>query len=63
LDDLKEQGKRHHGARREALYTSIRYISSNEEQMRYDFFGAKGYDIGSGSVEETCKTNGRNNPE
>jgi hypothetical protein len=33
----------------------IRYISSNEEQMRYDVFRAKGYDIGSGAVEGACK--------
>ena len=33
----------------------IRYISTNEEQMRYDIFREKGYDIGSGSVEGACK--------
>ena len=37
------------------MKTLIRYISSNEEQMRYDVFRAKGYDIGSGAVEGACK--------
>ena len=55
LDDLKEQRKKYRGAKREAMNTLIRYISSNEEQMRYDVFRAKGYDIGSGAVEGACK--------
>lgn len=33
----------------------IRYISTNEEQMRYDVFRQKGYDIGSIAVEGACK--------
>jgi len=55
LDDLKEQRKKYRGAKREAMDTLIRYISSNEEQMCYDVFRAKGYDIGSGAVEGACK--------
>lgn len=55
LDDLKERRKKYRGAKREAMDTLIRYISSNEEQMRYDVFRAKGYDIGSGAVEGACK--------
>lgn len=55
LDDLREQRKKYRGAKRKALETLIRYISTNEEQMRYDVFRAKGYDIGSGSVEGACK--------
>jgi len=55
LDDLKEQRKKYRGAKREAMETLIRYVSSNEEQMRYDVFRAKGYDIGSGAVEGACK--------
>ena len=43
------------GAKRAAIDTLIRYISTNEEQMRYDVFRAKGYDIGSGAVEGACK--------
>lgn len=43
------------GEKREALETLYRYISTNEEQMRYDVFRAKGYDIGSGAVEGACK--------
>jgi len=55
LDDLKEQFKKHRGAKRQAISTLIHYISTNEEQMRYDVFREKGYDIGSGSVEGACK--------
>ena len=55
LDDLKEQRKRHRGSKQEAVDVLIRYISTNEEQMRYDVFRAKGYDIGSGAVEGACK--------
>jgi len=55
LDDLKQQRKKCRGFKREAIDTLIRYISTNEEQMRYDVFRAKGYDIGSGAVEGACK--------
>jgi hypothetical protein len=55
LDDLREQRKTHRGSKRDAIATLIRYISNNEEQMRYDVFRAKGYDIGSGAVEGACK--------
>ncbi len=43
------------GAKRRAISGLIRYISTNEEQMRYDVFREKGYDIGSGAVEGACK--------
>ncbi len=55
LDDLKEQRKQYRAAKREAIDTLVRYISTNEDQMRYDVFRAKGYDIGSGAVEGACK--------
>jgi len=55
LDDLKELRKKHRGSKREAVDTLIRYISSNEEEMCYDVFREKGYDIGSGAVEGACK--------
>lgn len=55
LNDLKEQLKRYRGSKRAAINSLIRYISTNEEQMRYDVFREKGYDIGSGSVEAACK--------
>jgi hypothetical protein len=54
LDDLKEQYKKRRGSKRQALSQLIRYISDNEEQMRYDVFRDKGYDIGSGMVESAC---------
>ena len=55
IDDLKKQRKKYRGSKREALNTLIRYVSTNEEQMRYDVFRDKGYDIGSGAVEAACK--------
>jgi hypothetical protein len=55
LDNLKEQRKQYRAAKREAIDTLVRYISTNEEQMRYDLFRAKDYDIGSGAVEGACK--------
>ena len=55
LDNLKEHRKKYRGSKREAMNRLIRYISTNEEQMRYDVFRAKGYDIGSGAVEGACK--------
>ena len=55
LDDLVGQRKKYRGAKRDAMNTLIRYISSNEEQMRYDVFRAKGYHVGSGAVEGACK--------
>jgi hypothetical protein len=56
LNDLKRRRKRHRNLKREALDNLIRYISGNEEQMRYDVFRSKGYDIGSGAVEAACKS-------
>lgn len=55
LDDLKGQCKRRRGDKRSALEKLIRYISNNEQQMRYDVFRKKGYDIGSGAAEGACK--------
>jgi len=55
IDDLKKQRKKYRGSKREALNTLIRYVSTNEEQMQYDVFRDKGYDIGSGAVEAACK--------
>ena len=55
LDDLEEQRKKYRGSKREAINALVRYISTNEEQMRYDVFRSKGYDIGSGAVEGACR--------
>ena len=55
LDDLKEHRKKYRGSKRQAVDTLIRYVSNNEDQMRYDVFREKGYDIGSGAVEGACK--------
>ena len=55
LDDLQEELKRHRGNKRKAIKELSGYIATNEEQMRYDVFRAKGYDIGSGAVEGACK--------
>ncbi len=56
LDALMLRRKHHGGSKRDALDSLISYISTNEEQMRHDVFGAEGYDIGSGGVESACKT-------
>jgi hypothetical protein len=55
LDDLKDQRKQYRYCKRRAIDALIRYISMNEEQMRYDVFRSKGYYIGSGCVEGACK--------
>lgn len=55
LEDLKAQRRGHRGRKREALDDLIRYLSTNEQQMRYDVFRAHDYDIGSGAVEGACK--------
>jgi hypothetical protein len=55
LDELKKQRKKEQTGKRDAIDTLIRYISTNEEQMSYDVFRNKGYDIGSGAVEGACK--------
>ena len=55
LNDLNKWRSKYRGGKREAIETLYRYISVNEEQMRYDVFRSKGYDIGSGAVEGACK--------
>ena len=52
---LEKQMSNYRGKKREAIEALHRYISVNEEQMRYDVFRSKGYDIGSGAVEGACK--------
>jgi hypothetical protein len=55
LNDLQKQHKRHRGRKREELAKLHKYIQDNEQEMRYDVFRGKGYDIGSGAVEGACK--------
>jgi hypothetical protein len=55
LKGLAKQRKRYRGKKREAIETLYHYISTNEEQMRYNVFRDKGYDIGSGAAEGACK--------
>lgn len=55
LNDLNKQRQKYDGCKCEAIEGLYHYISTNEEQMRYDVFRAKGYDIGSGAVEGACK--------
>jgi hypothetical protein len=55
LNYLKKQRSRYRQTKRDAIDSLHRYISTNEEQMRYDVFRSKGYDIGSGAVEGACK--------
>lgn len=54
LADLATALPRHRGAKREALASLRRYVATNEQEMRYDVFRSKGYDIGSGAVEGAC---------
>lgn len=55
LNDLQKQHKPSRGRKRKELAALYKYIGDNEQQMRYDVFRAKGYDIGSGVVEGACK--------
>lgn len=55
LNDLQRQQKQYRGSKKEALADLHKYIRDNEQEMRYDVFRAKGYDIGSGAVEGACK--------
>jgi hypothetical protein len=52
---LERQRGKYRGCKRDAIETLYRYISTNEQQMRYDVFRARGYEIGSGAVEGACK--------
>ena len=54
-NDLQKQYKRHRGRKREELISLYKYVQSNEQEMRYDLFRDKGYDIGSGAAEGACK--------
>lgn len=55
LNDLQNQYKPSRGRKRKELAALHKYIRDNEQQMRYDLFRTKGYDIGSGAVEGACK--------
>jgi len=55
LKDLQKQHKLHRSRKREELAKLHKYIQDNEQEMRYDVFRNKGYDIGSGAVEGACK--------
>jgi hypothetical protein len=55
LNHLKKQSRQFRGSKREAIKGLIHYVSVNEEQMRYNVFRSKGYDIGSGAAEGACK--------
>jgi len=55
LKFLEKQIGNYRGKNREAIETLYHYISVNEQQMHYDVFRSKGYDIGSGAVEGACK--------
>ena len=55
LKDLQKQHKQHRGRKRQELAKLHKYIQDNEQEMRYDVFRGKGYDIGSGAVEGACR--------
>lgn len=52
---LDKERPSYRGSRRQAMDRLYHYITVNEQQMRYDVFRSKGYDIGSGAVEGACK--------
>jgi len=56
LDYLTKQRKRYRAGKLKAIDDLYHYISINEEQMRYDVFRSKGYQIGSGAAEGACKS-------
>lgn len=56
LDYLTKQRKRYRAGKLKAIDDLYHYISVNEEQMRYDVFRSKGYQIGSGAAEGACKS-------
>jgi len=56
LDYLTRQRPKYRGGKGEAIDDLYHYISVNEEQMRYDVFRGKGYQIGSGAAEGACKS-------
>lgn len=55
LNYLDKQRSKYRLVKREAIDRLHHYISANEEQMRYDVFRSRGYDIGSGAVEGACR--------
>ena len=55
MSHLAGQIKVHRGRKRKALAQVHKYITDNEEEMCYDEFRIRGYDIGSGAVEGSCK--------
>jgi hypothetical protein len=56
LDYLTRQRKKYRAGKVEAIDDLYHYISVNEQQMRYDVFRSKGYQIGSGAAEGACKS-------
>jgi hypothetical protein len=56
LDYLSRQRPKYRGGKGEAIDDLYHYISINEEQMRYDVFRSKGYQIGSGAAEGARKS-------
>jgi len=59
LSKLTRRHKHARGRKRDALEALPRYISTNEEQMRYDVFREQGYSIGSGMMEGGLPSCGR----
>jgi hypothetical protein len=55
LKHLQRRRKKHRAGKAQAIDKLYHYVEVNDEQMRYDVFRAKEYDIGSGAVEGACK--------
>lgn len=55
LEREAEQGKRWTKENQETVTSAIGYFSNNRHRMRYDEYLSKGYPIGSGIAEGTCR--------
>ena len=51
LDDLKQKPKKYRPGKSQAAGTLLRYISTNQGQMRYKGFGTKRYDTASDAAQ------------
>jgi len=56
LRELQGLGPPRGGAAREAYTEAVRYIGNNVHRMDYPSYRARGWHIGSGTVESACKT-------
>lgn len=56
LQELQGRGPPRGAAAREAYTEAVRYIGNNVHRMDYPSYRARGWHIGSGTIESACKT-------